>query len=195
MLFFFFFFFQAEDGIRDDLVTGVQTCALPIVGRTGGAADRGAVGTARVAALPLVGVGDRLRPAPAARGRRQRLPVLRRAGDRRGRGVDRRRRRPLYDRRRGRGGAGRAGGVAGRHDDAQPAADVGTRHRVGRTGGAADRGAVGTARVAALPLVGVGDRLRPAPAARGRRQRLPVLRRPGDRRRRGVDRRRGRPRG
>src|SRR5258708_37129929 len=28
--FWFFFFFQAEDGIRDDLVTGVQTCALPI---------------------------------------------------------------------------------------------------------------------------------------------------------------------
>src|SRR5258708_26609168 len=27
---FLFFFFQAEDGIRDDLVTGVQTCALPI---------------------------------------------------------------------------------------------------------------------------------------------------------------------
>src|SRR5207244_8890517 len=27
---FCFFFFQAEDGIRDDLVTGVQTCALPI---------------------------------------------------------------------------------------------------------------------------------------------------------------------
>src|SRR5574340_1328820 len=25
-----FFFFQAEDGIRDLLVTGVQTCALPI---------------------------------------------------------------------------------------------------------------------------------------------------------------------
>src|SRR6266536_5755977 len=25
-----FFFFQAEDGIRDPLVTGVQTCALPI---------------------------------------------------------------------------------------------------------------------------------------------------------------------
>ena len=25
-----FFFFQAEDGIRDRLVTGVQTCALPI---------------------------------------------------------------------------------------------------------------------------------------------------------------------
>src|SRR5882762_11672144 len=27
---FFFFFFQAEDGIRDSSVTGVQTCALPI---------------------------------------------------------------------------------------------------------------------------------------------------------------------
>src|SRR2546430_11191631 len=26
----FFFFFQAEDGIRDLTVTGVQTCALPI---------------------------------------------------------------------------------------------------------------------------------------------------------------------
>src|SRR5437667_2731476 len=30
---FFFFFFQAEDGIRDRDVTGVQTCALPISGR------------------------------------------------------------------------------------------------------------------------------------------------------------------
>src|SRR5699024_11870027 len=27
----FFFFFQAEDGIRDRNVTGVQTCALPIL--------------------------------------------------------------------------------------------------------------------------------------------------------------------
>src|SRR2546423_36652 len=31
----FFFFFQAEDGIRDKLVTGVQTCALPISGQPG----------------------------------------------------------------------------------------------------------------------------------------------------------------
>src|SRR5215217_5096202 len=30
LCFFFFFFFQAEDGIRDIGVTGVQTCALPI---------------------------------------------------------------------------------------------------------------------------------------------------------------------
>src|SRR5690625_7333954 len=29
-----FFFFQAEDGIRDGHVTGVQTCALPISGAT-----------------------------------------------------------------------------------------------------------------------------------------------------------------
>src|SRR5215211_8297763 len=30
-MFSFFFFFQAEDGIRDHCVTGVQTCALPIL--------------------------------------------------------------------------------------------------------------------------------------------------------------------
>src|SRR3989454_9340919 len=31
MLLLVFFFFQAEDGIRDYKVTGVQTCALPIL--------------------------------------------------------------------------------------------------------------------------------------------------------------------
>src|SRR3989440_4685408 len=39
----FFFFFQAEDGIRDLIVTGVQTCALPIYDRRRtdlGAVDR-----------------------------------------------------------------------------------------------------------------------------------------------------------
>src|SRR5437867_10025038 len=30
VIFYFFFFFQAEDGIRDRTVTGVQTCAPPI---------------------------------------------------------------------------------------------------------------------------------------------------------------------
>src|SRR5205807_6879103 len=30
----FFFFFQAEDGIRDYKVTGVQTCALPILSQS-----------------------------------------------------------------------------------------------------------------------------------------------------------------
>src|SRR5256884_4697506 len=43
---YFFFFFQAEDGIRDVAVTGVQTCALPIsicaaVPRTSGSERRG----------------------------------------------------------------------------------------------------------------------------------------------------------
>src|SRR5207244_5356058 len=55
-----FFFFQAEDGIRDDLVTGVQTCALPICpaddqpaapffpeSARGGAADAGGVSASR----------------------------------------------------------------------------------------------------------------------------------------------------
>src|SRR3990170_7137520 len=37
-------FFQAEDSIRDDLVTGVQTCALPIFHRTGHSCDGPAFG-------------------------------------------------------------------------------------------------------------------------------------------------------
>src|SRR2546422_2665714 len=43
------FFFQAEDGIRDVAVTGVQTCALPISSR-GGQRDQGAWGRAPDAA-------------------------------------------------------------------------------------------------------------------------------------------------
>src|SRR6266568_6133461 len=41
----FFFFFQAEDGIRDGTVTGVQTCALPIsvAGEVGAAPPPGRV--------------------------------------------------------------------------------------------------------------------------------------------------------
>src|SRR2546425_9783025 len=38
----FFFFFQAEDGIRDKLVTGVQTCALPIYFGAWGVDEQGA---------------------------------------------------------------------------------------------------------------------------------------------------------
>src|SRR2546425_5061730 len=60
--FFFFFFFQAEDGIRDKLVTGVQTCALPISlraatsspARVFGLVDRGRIETGRRADLLLV---------------------------------------------------------------------------------------------------------------------------------------------
>src|SRR2546430_7315221 len=45
----FFFFFQAEDGIRDLTVTGVQTCALPISGvhRDGHGAGYGLCHTGR----------------------------------------------------------------------------------------------------------------------------------------------------
>src|SRR6266536_4933241 len=55
------FFFQAVDGIRDPLVTGVQTCALPISASLAGTAS--APGSARkmrprlLAELILLGVG------------------------------------------------------------------------------------------------------------------------------------------
>src|SRR5256885_12565735 len=75
-----FFFFQAEDGIRDYKVTGVQTCALPISGRDAGAG--------RAERQPCAGAGrsrlcdgirpdhhDRARPDPAQRSARAgRLP-------------------------------------------------------------------------------------------------------------------------
>ena len=53
LFFFFCFFFQAEDGIRDTSVTGVQTCALPIF--------------ANVEFSNLSHVGQRRRLHPAAR--------------------------------------------------------------------------------------------------------------------------------
>src|SRR5205823_11904562 len=55
-LFSIFFFFQAEDGIRDKLVTGVQTCALPIsvlLAHQTGRAHELAIATARLSPLPL----------------------------------------------------------------------------------------------------------------------------------------------
>src|SRR5207244_11270729 len=56
------FFFQAEDGIRDDLVTGVQTCALPIFRRRRPALAAQAVQVAgRVGTLEVDGRGE---PAP-----------------------------------------------------------------------------------------------------------------------------------
>src|SRR2546426_5608823 len=78
--FLFFFFFQAEDGIRDYKVTGVQTCALPISrgGRQGSAA-RPAPGARGVSALE-----DRRRRGGAPRAQRRGAARFRadRAGDR-----------------------------------------------------------------------------------------------------------------
>src|SRR5260370_6991201 len=52
----FFFFFQAEDGIRDSSVTGVQTCALPIShGEITMSQARAAGGHAMAAARDLSG--------------------------------------------------------------------------------------------------------------------------------------------
>src|SRR5690606_39773067 len=52
-----FFFFQAEDGIRDFHVTGVQTCALPICALGGEVAkavyDDGAGGMILTVAVPV----------------------------------------------------------------------------------------------------------------------------------------------
>src|SRR6266705_760128 len=44
----YFFFFQAEDGIRDRTVTGVQTCALPICSLSRSRPKRAAPGGADV---------------------------------------------------------------------------------------------------------------------------------------------------
>src|SRR3989441_9309731 len=56
----FFFFFQAEDGIRDKLVTGVQTCALPIFPE--------ALFYAKAGAISLLVDYPWVRPAPWRRG-------------------------------------------------------------------------------------------------------------------------------
>src|SRR5207249_7668311 len=56
-----YFFFQAEDGIRDRNVTGVQTCALPISDRRGEAHQSGSPGRRRPRRVHLGGA------RPAAR--------------------------------------------------------------------------------------------------------------------------------
>src|SRR5438067_13921119 len=71
----FFFFFQAEDGIRDRNVTGVQTCALPIFARGRGAPAAGPRGDRHLGAERALhprrwglsrGNGPRVAPARAA---------------------------------------------------------------------------------------------------------------------------------
>src|SRR3712207_7708850 len=72
-MYYSFFFFQAEDGIRDIGVTGVQTCALPIsplqparrrAARTARRADQGALGLR--AGAPADEGGTRPRPLRGA---------------------------------------------------------------------------------------------------------------------------------
>src|SRR2546426_7810637 len=76
---FFFFFFQAEDGIRDYKVTGVQTCALPICRSAGGVrARRGSVDAAL-----RVGGRQGAPPQDGARGGAQRAAERHRGEDRR----------------------------------------------------------------------------------------------------------------
>src|SRR2546426_12516706 len=80
----YFFFFQAEDGIRDYKVTGVQTCALPIFfpansspdtaeyllvpQATTGSPDLSTsfmlAGSAAAAAAPALAVGAQVMPSP-----------------------------------------------------------------------------------------------------------------------------------
>src|SRR6266511_5217268 len=64
MLLLFFFFFQAEDGIRDFHVTGVQTCALPILPRTHVAetVDFGAAQTTMVEGREVIVLHNRVVP-------------------------------------------------------------------------------------------------------------------------------------
>src|SRR2546425_10200451 len=61
-----FFFFQAEDGIRDKLVTGVQTCALPISARSRRGPRRPDDSPARRAAATAGGEAARTQGAGAA---------------------------------------------------------------------------------------------------------------------------------
>src|SRR5690606_39403322 len=81
----FVFFFQAEDGIRDFHVTGVQTCALPISAR--GLHERAACGApGDVEGLEARGQRDDGRVRGAARDE----PPLRRRGRRARRSEERR---------------------------------------------------------------------------------------------------------
>src|SRR2546430_1378536 len=53
----FFFFFQAEDGIRDLTVTGVQTCALPILFINLSGQPYASLAAAKAAGAPVVAIG------------------------------------------------------------------------------------------------------------------------------------------
>src|SRR5256884_2882435 len=72
-----FFFFQAEDGIRDVAVTGVQTCALPICRRAGRGEEKVAM---RDACLVVVDAQNDFMPggALAVPGGDEVVPVINR---------------------------------------------------------------------------------------------------------------------
>src|SRR5438309_7527722 len=65
MTFLLFFFFQAEDGIRDGTVTGVQTCALPISTAELSPARCRRAGESSAVAAGAAASGRRLRAFPA----------------------------------------------------------------------------------------------------------------------------------
>src|SRR2546422_2551523 len=106
LLLLFFFFFQAEDGIRDVAVTGVQTCALPIWARREGAGlPPRAVGRRAAARGHRARARERAHRAPRRRAHRQpgrardagRVPAIarhQRERHRRGHGDPRPRSRP-----------------------------------------------------------------------------------------------------
>src|SRR3989441_4269800 len=83
----FFFFFQAEDGIRDKLVTGVQTCALPIC-RVRADSRRGRGRARQAAALRPRRSHRRLRLRPPSPGGRRRPGAGPRLHDARARAPD-----------------------------------------------------------------------------------------------------------
>src|SRR5690606_41002944 len=70
------FFFQAEDGIRDSHVTGVQTCALPILARRSRWPGRRRALPGRAARRRA---SARARSAPAARSEERRVGKERRS--------------------------------------------------------------------------------------------------------------------
>src|SRR5688572_32076804 len=73
--FFFVFFFQAEDGIRDLTVTGVQTCALPIY-NVGADRYNQALSERRAAAVQAWLVAHNVTAPIATRGSGESKPVV-----------------------------------------------------------------------------------------------------------------------
>ena len=155
---------------------------LEHVRRRGRARD---VRTATRTPLPLIRIRRRAVRPRTVRGR-QRLTLLRRPRDRRHRSIRRSRRRGgSRDRSRlGRGCLTRPAGVRRRHDDIDRVTHIGGLEHVRRRGRARD---VRTATRTPLPLIRIRRRAVRPRTVRGR-QRLTLLRRPGDRRLRSIGR-------